>query len=55
VPISRAAEERLRAALGTRVAIRRRGKGGVVAIQFSGESELSRLFDLLLRSARARA
>jgi ParB family chromosome partitioning protein len=54
-PNTRAAEERLRAALGTRVAIRRRGKGGVVAIQFSGESELSRLFDLLLRSARARA
>jgi ParB family chromosome partitioning protein len=54
-PNTRAAEERLRAALGTRVSIRRRGKGGVLAIAFSGESELNRIFDLLVRNARARA
>ena len=52
---TRAAEERLRAALGTRVAIRRRGKGGVLHIEFTSEAELQRLFELLLRATRARA
>ncbi|PYQ24705.1 MAG: hypothetical protein DMF79_01025 [Acidobacteria bacterium] len=51
---TRAAEERLRAALGTRVRIGRRGKGGTLRIPFSSEAELNRLFDLLLRAGRGR-
>lgn len=51
---TRAAEQRLRAALGTRVEIRRRGKGGVLRLAFGSEAELSRLFELLLRAARSR-
>jgi ParB family chromosome partitioning protein len=51
---TRAAEEKLRAALGTRVQIGRRGRGGVLRIAFGSESELQRLFELLLRAARAR-
>jgi ParB family transcriptional regulator, chromosome partitioning protein len=51
---TRSAEERLRAALGTRVRIRRRGKGGALAIEFTNETELQRLFDLLLRAGRGR-
>ena len=51
---TRAAEERLRAALGTRVRIRRRGKGGALTIEFANETELQRLFDLLLRAGRGR-
>jgi ParB family chromosome partitioning protein len=53
-PNTRAAEERLRAALGARVEIRRRGRGGALRILFTGEAELNRLFDLLLRSGRSR-
>ena len=53
-PNTRAAEERLRAALGTRVQISRRGKGGTVRIAFAGEAELSRLFDVLVRAGRGR-
>jgi len=53
-PNTRAAEERLRSSLGTRVEIRRRGKGGQLQIAFSSEAELQRLFELLLRSARTR-
>ena len=53
-PNTRAAEERLRAALGTRVQIARRGKGGALRIAFTSESELSRLFDLILRLSRGR-
>jgi len=53
-PNTRAAEERLRAALGTRVQIARRGKGGSVRIVFGSEAELSRLFDLLVRAGRGR-
>jgi ParB family chromosome partitioning protein len=52
-PNTRAAEERLRSALGARVEIRRRGKAGVLAIAFTGEEELNRLFELLLRKARS--
>jgi ParB family chromosome partitioning protein len=52
---TRAAEERLRAALGTRVEIRRAGKGGALRIAFVSEAELNRLFELLLRAARGRA
>jgi len=54
-PNTRAAEERLRAALGTRVEIGRRGKGGVLKIAFVSETELQRLFDLLLRTAKGKA
>jgi ParB family chromosome partitioning protein len=52
---TRAAEERLRAALGTRVQISRRGKGGEVRIAFSGEPELNRIYDVLLRAGRGRS
>jgi ParB family chromosome partitioning protein len=51
---TRAAEERLRAALGTRVQIARRGKGGALRIAFNSESELNRIYELLLRFARSR-
>ena len=54
-PNTRSAEERLRAALGTRVQISRRGKGGALRIAFASEAELHRLFDVLLRAARGRA
>jgi ParB family chromosome partitioning protein len=53
-PNTRAAEERLRGALGTKVQIARRGKGGALRIAFTSESELSRLFDLILRLSRGR-
>jgi ParB family transcriptional regulator, chromosome partitioning protein len=52
---TRAAEERLRSALGTRVAISRRGKGGVLRVLFTSEAELNRLFDVMLRGARGRS
>jgi ParB family chromosome partitioning protein len=51
---TRAAEERLRAALGTRVELARRGQGGTLRIRFKSEAELQRLFDLLLRRGRGR-
>jgi len=51
---TRAAEERLRAALGTRVEIARRGRGGVLRIAFASEAELNRLYEALLRPGRAR-
>jgi ParB family chromosome partitioning protein len=54
-PNTRSAEERLRAALGTRVQISRRGKGGTLRIAFATEAELSRLFDMLVRSGRGRS
>ncbi|HVR71056.1 MAG TPA: ParB/RepB/Spo0J family partition protein [Vicinamibacteria bacterium] len=53
-PNTRAAEEKLRAALGTRVRISRRGRGGVVRIAFGSESELQRLFEVLVRAGRGR-
>ena len=53
-PNTRAAEERLRAALGTRVQISRRGKGGTLRIAFASEAELQRLFDVLVRGGRGR-
>lgn len=52
---TRAAEERLRAALGTRVEIARAGKGGSLRIRFTSEAELNRLYELLLRAGRGRA
>jgi ParB family chromosome partitioning protein len=51
---TRAAEERLRAVLGARVEIARRGKGGQIRVLFAGEAELNRLFDLLVRAGRGR-
>jgi ParB family chromosome partitioning protein len=53
-PNTAAAEERLRRALGTRVVIGRRGKGGVIRVLFKSEAELQRLFELLLRAGRGR-
>ncbi len=44
---TRAAEEQLHLALGTRVEIARRGKGGVVRIQFASEEELQRIYEFL--------
>jgi ParB family transcriptional regulator, chromosome partitioning protein len=52
-PNTRAAEERLRSALGARVEITRRGRGGQIRVRFEGEAELNRLFDLLVRSGAA--
>jgi len=53
-PNTRAAEERLRAALGARVEIARRGKGGQIRVLFAGEAELNRLYELLVRAGRGR-
>jgi ParB family chromosome partitioning protein len=44
---TRAAEERLRFALGTRVRIIRRAEGGTIEIDFGSESELNRLYEQL--------
>lgn len=51
---TRAAEQRLRAVLGSKVEVARKGRGGTVRISFGSEAELQRLFDLLLRSGRRR-
>jgi ParB family chromosome partitioning protein len=51
---TRAAEEKLRMALGTRVEIVRRGRRGQVRIQFKNEAELNRLFEILSRVGRGR-
>ncbi len=45
----RAAEERLRLSLGTRVRIVQRGKRGRIEITYTSEDELQRLYDLLAR------
>jgi ParB family chromosome partitioning protein len=44
---TRAAEERLKLALGTRVRIERRGPGGWIEIDFNSEDELQRLYEQL--------
>jgi ParB family transcriptional regulator, chromosome partitioning protein len=44
---TRAAEERLRFALGTRVRIVRKRKGGQIEIEFGTEEELQRIFEML--------
>ena len=44
---TRAAEEQLRMSLGTPVEIRRKGKGGLIAISFTNENELQRLYEYL--------
>lgn len=49
---TRAAEEKLRFALGTRVRIVRKGKAGRIEVDFSSEEELQRLYELLTESRR---
>ena len=49
-PNTRAAEERLRLTLGTRVRIIRRGKSGRIEIDFGNEDELQRLYEQLTNS-----
>jgi ParB family chromosome partitioning protein len=44
---TRAAEDKLRFALGTRVQINRKGKGGRIEIDFASEDELQRLYEYL--------
>jgi ParB family transcriptional regulator, chromosome partitioning protein len=44
---TRAAEEKLRFAMGTRVRIVRKGKGGRIEIDFQSEDELHRIYELL--------
>ena len=44
---TRAAEDKLRLALGTRVRINRKGKGGRIEIAFVNEEELQRLYERL--------
>ena len=48
---TRAAEERLRFALGTRVRIVRKGKGGRLEIDFGDENELQRIYEQLTEKA----
>jgi len=45
---TRAAEEKLRFALGTRVRIVRKGKGGKIEIDFTSEDELQRVYEMLV-------
>jgi ParB family chromosome partitioning protein len=47
---TRAAEDRMRFALGAKVRIIRRGGGGVIQVDFGSESELNRLYELLTAS-----
>jgi ParB family chromosome partitioning protein len=47
-PNTRAAEEQLRIALGTRVTIVRKGAGGRLQIEFTSEDELQRLYEMLI-------
>ncbi len=47
---TRAAEDKLRLSLGTRVRIVRKGKGGRIEIDFGTEDELQRLYELLTES-----
>ncbi len=44
---TRAAEDQLRVSLGTPVDIKRKGKGGTIAITFTSENELQRLYEYL--------
>jgi len=44
---TRAAEEQLHLSLGTPVEIKRRGKGGTIAITFTNEAELQRIYEYL--------
>jgi ParB family transcriptional regulator, chromosome partitioning protein len=42
---TRAAEDRMRFALGTKVRISRRGQGGTIEIEFGSENELNRIYE----------
>jgi ParB family transcriptional regulator, chromosome partitioning protein len=44
---TRAAEDRMRFALGTKVRIVRRGSGGTVEVDFSSETELNRIYEFI--------
>ena len=46
---TKAAEERLRVSLGTRVRIVRAGKGGRIEVNFTSEKELQRLYEQFTR------
>jgi ParB family chromosome partitioning protein len=48
---TRAAEERLKMLLGTRVRIVRQGRGGRIEINFNSEDELIRIYDQLIHEA----
>ena len=45
---TRAAEDKLRMSLGTRVRINRKGKGGRIEIEFVNEDELQRIYEKLI-------
>ena len=45
---TRAAEDRLRFALGTKVRIARKGSGGTIEVDFGSEDELNRLYEMLI-------
>jgi ParB family transcriptional regulator, chromosome partitioning protein len=45
---TRAAEDRMRFALGTKVHITRRGSGGRIEIEFGSENELNRVFEYIV-------
>ena len=49
---TRAAEQKLKTALGSAVEIARRGAGGTIRIAFADEKELNRLFEQLTRRGR---
>ncbi len=51
-PNTRAAEDRLREVLGTRVRIIRKGRSGTVELSYYSEEELQRLYEILLRGAQ---
>ena len=44
---TRAAEDRMRFALGTKVRIVRRGQGGTIEIEFGSENELNRIYEYI--------
>src|SRR5687768_7656407 len=44
---TRAAEDRMRFALGTKVRISRRGQGGTIEIDFASEEELNRIYEYI--------
>ena len=44
---TRAAEDRMRFALGTKVRVTRRGQGGTIEIEFGSEAELNRIYEYI--------
>ena len=54
-PNTREAEDKLRIALGTKVRIARKGRGGQMEIAFYSEEELGRIYEILLRGARSKS